>query len=88
MTSMLNQNNFDATFLGQSILRYQVPLDIYISINKIYESKYSTFENMPDADPNICNLPFCGDSGDEYSTPKLFGNFKIITLDNPVNILP
>ena len=41
MTSMLNQNNFDATFLGQSILRYQVPLDIYISINKIYESKYS-----------------------------------------------
>ena len=41
MTSMLNQNNFDVTFLGQSILRYQVPLDIYISINKIYESKYS-----------------------------------------------
>ena len=27
-------------FLGQSVLRYQVPLDIYNTINHIYETKY------------------------------------------------
>jgi hypothetical protein len=31
---------FDFVFLGQSILKYQVPFDIYITINKIYESKF------------------------------------------------
>ena len=39
-------------------------------------------------DPKICSLPFCGASGDEYSTPKLGGSFKIITLDKPVNNAP
>ena len=32
--------NFSFIFLGQSVLKYQVPLDIYYSINQIYESKY------------------------------------------------
>ena len=31
---------FDFVFLGQSILKYQVPLDIFTTINKIYEDKY------------------------------------------------
>ena len=31
---------FDFVFLGQSVLRYQVPLDIYDIINHIYETKY------------------------------------------------
>jgi hypothetical protein len=31
---------FDFVFLGQSILKYQVPFDIYIAINQIYESKF------------------------------------------------
>ena len=45
MTSTQNQNNnFNFVFLGQSILRYKVPLDIYLSINKIYESKYQQLE--------------------------------------------
>ena len=34
--------NFDFVFLGQSILKYQVPLDIFVAINKIYEQKYSS----------------------------------------------
>ena len=34
-------SNFNFIFLGQSVLKYQVPLDIYYAINKIYESKYS-----------------------------------------------
>ncbi len=32
---------FNFVFLGQSILRYEVPLDIYNIINYIYENKYS-----------------------------------------------
>ena len=31
---------FDFVFLGQSILKYQVPFDIYVAINQIYESKF------------------------------------------------
>jgi len=32
--------NFEFIFLGQSVLKYTVPYDIYISINHIYESKF------------------------------------------------
>ena len=32
---------FDFVFLGQSILKYQVPLDIFTAINEIYEQKYN-----------------------------------------------
>ena len=36
---MVNQKiNFDFVFLGQSVLKYQVPLDIFDSINHIYET--------------------------------------------------
>jgi hypothetical protein len=39
---ILEQNpKFNFVFLGQSVLRYQVPLDIFHMINKIYEDKYS-----------------------------------------------
>ena len=31
---------FDFVFLGQSILKYQVPFDIYMTINQIYETKF------------------------------------------------
>jgi len=40
MTSDLNQSNFNFVFLGQSVLKYQVPLDVYQIINHIYETKY------------------------------------------------
>ena len=42
MTSAPNQNqsDFKFIFLGQSVLRYQVPWDVYNTINHIYESKY------------------------------------------------
>ena len=33
--------DFDFVFLGQSVLKYQVPLDIFTSINKIYEQNYN-----------------------------------------------
>jgi hypothetical protein len=42
---MENQNlNFDFVFLGQSILKYQVPLDIFQSINQIYEQNFHRLE--------------------------------------------
>ena len=40
MTLDLNQSNFNFIFLGQSVLKYQVPLDVYNTINHIYETKY------------------------------------------------
>ena len=39
---MENQTlKFDFIFLGQSVLKYQVPLDIFTSINKIYEQDFN-----------------------------------------------
>ena len=35
-------SNFKFIFLGQSVLRYQVPLDVYNIINHIYETQYPT----------------------------------------------
>ena len=37
----MNTSDFRFVFLGQSVLRYQVPLDVYNTINHIYETKYS-----------------------------------------------
>jgi len=31
---------FDFVFLGQSILKYQIPFDMYMTINQIYETKF------------------------------------------------
>ena len=36
----MNTSDFKFIFLGQSVLRYQVPLDVYYIINDIYETKY------------------------------------------------
>ena len=39
----LAQNpKFDFVFLGQSILKYEVPLDIFTTINHIYQDKFNT----------------------------------------------
>ena len=36
----MDTSDFKVIFLGQSVLRYQVPLDVYDTINSIYEKKY------------------------------------------------
>ena len=41
-----NKDNFKFIWLGQTILRYQVPLDIFNTLNGIYENN---FVNLPDA---------------------------------------
>ena len=40
----MNTSNFKYVFLGQSVLKYQVPLEIFHVINGIYENKYSELE--------------------------------------------
>jgi hypothetical protein len=42
MTSEPNQNNFSICHLGQTVLKYQVPLDVFNIINHVYETKYPT----------------------------------------------
>tara|TARA_E500000318_G_C3499255_1_gene187687 strand:+ start:74 stop:730 length:657 start_codon:yes stop_codon:yes gene_type:complete len=41
----MNTSNFKFVFLGQSVLRYEVPYDIYATINNVYESKYSNLKS-------------------------------------------
>ena len=36
----MDTSDFKFIFLGQSVLRYQVPLDVFNTINHIYETKY------------------------------------------------
>ena len=31
--------NFKVIFLGQSVLRYEVPLDVYNTLNHVYETR-------------------------------------------------
>ena len=40
----MNTSNFKLIFLGQSVFKYQVPLEINHIINSIYENKYSELE--------------------------------------------
>ena len=41
----LAQNpKFDFVFLGQSILKYEVPLDIFTTINSIYQNNFDTLD--------------------------------------------
>ena len=40
--------NFNFVFLGQSILKYQVPLDIFTTINQIYEQKFNNLYKAND----------------------------------------
>ena len=37
----MNTLNFEPIFLGQSVLKYQVPLDIFTAINNIYEQNFN-----------------------------------------------
>tara|TARA_R100001224_G_scaffold175_1_gene136 strand:- start:249 stop:905 length:657 start_codon:yes stop_codon:yes gene_type:complete len=46
----MDTSDFKVVFLGQSVLRYQVPWDIYATINNIYESKYP---QLPKANPQL-----------------------------------
>ncbi len=69
--------NFDFIFLGQSVLKYQVPLDIFNTINQIYEPNY---HNLAPANDQLV-----GKIEKEHS---LFYNGKDQTKMKNHNILP
>ena len=72
---------FKFIWLGQSIMRFEVPLDIFDSINKIYEENISTLDKA--------NKQLAGKINNEHSlfyqgedTPKMSPHNKL-----PTNIL-
>ena len=73
----MNTLDFNFIFLGQSVLRYTVPLDIYNIINTIYESKYP---ELPKA-----NLQLVGKIEKEHS---LFFDGPPNNKMHPHNLLP
>tara|TARA_Y100000004_G_scaffold20546_1_gene20956 strand:+ start:565 stop:1221 length:657 start_codon:yes stop_codon:yes gene_type:complete len=46
----MKASDFNFIFLGQSVLKYQVPYDVYCTINDIYEKNYPT---LPKANPQL-----------------------------------
>ena len=64
--------DFKFIFLGQSVLRYKVPLDMYKIINHIYETKYST---LSQANGHLINfgrsLFFEGEDSDKIKQHNL-----------------
>ena len=41
---------FDAIFLGQSILKYQVPLEVFTGLNELYETQK---KHLPNANEQL-----------------------------------
>ena len=69
--------NFEVINLGQTVVKYKVPLDIYITINQIYESKFN--ELLP------ANHQLVGKIKNEHS---LFYNGKDQIQMKTHNLLP
>jgi len=42
--------NFDFVFLGQSVLKYQVPLEVFVGLNELYETQK---KHLPDASKQL-----------------------------------
>ena len=42
--------NFDFVFLGQSVLKYKVPLEVFVGLNELYETQK---KHLPDARPQL-----------------------------------
>ena len=72
-----NNLKFKFVWLGQTVLKYQVPLDIFKTINGIYENN---FHNLPDAHKQLV-----GKIGKENS---LFYGGKLNDKMHPHNLLP
>ena len=69
--------NFNFVFLGQSVLKYEVPLDVYNTLNHIYETRR---HELPRANPQLV-----GKIQNEHS---LFFDGKPNKLMHPHNYLP
>ena len=86
MISGLNQNNFKVCSLGQTVLRYEVPLDVYNIINQIYETKYPT---LPQANKQLVgkiekehSLFFRGEDTDKMKQHNLLSQNVLQWFEN------
>ena len=73
----MDTSDFKVIFLGQSVLKYRVPLDVYTRLNTIYEKKISS---LPKA-----NLQLVGKINNEHS---LYYNGPPNNKMHPHNYLP
>ncbi len=73
----MNTSDFNIVFLGQAVLKYQVPFEIFHTLNSIYEQKYSTLHKA--------NLQLVGKIEKEHS---LFYDGKDTNKMIRHNILP
>ena len=37
---------FDFVYLGQTVLKYQVPLEIFVGLNEIYEKQKNNYQKQ------------------------------------------
>ena len=82
----LNQNNFKIVSLGQTVLRYEVPLDVFNIINHIYETKYPT---LPQANKQLVgkiekehSLFFRGEDTDKMKQHNLLSQNVLQWFEN------
>ena len=64
--------NFDFIFLGQSVLKYQVPLEVFVGLNELYETQK---KHLPNANkqlagkiPDEVSLFFSGPTTEKMHT--------------------
>ena len=69
---------FDFVFLGQSVLKYQVPLDIFTAINQIYEQNYN---NLAPANDQLVDSA-AGLFGSKIFTHNIYNkSYEVSTYD-------
>ena len=68
--------NFDFVFLGQSILKYKVPLEVFVGLNELYETKK---KHLPNA-----NEQLAGKIPDEVSLFYAGPSSKLIQMHDYV----
>ena len=74
----MNTSDFSYIFLGQSVLRYQVPLDVYNIINDIYEKRrdslYRANKQLVGKIENEHSLFFDGSENDKMKSHRYLPN--------------
>ena len=68
--------NFESIFLGQSIIRYQVPLEVFVGLNELYETQK---KHLPNA-----NQQLAGKIPDEVSLFYAGPSSKLIQMHDYV----
>ena len=64
--------NFDVIFLGQSVLKYQVPLEVFVGLNELYETQKKHLPNatkqLAGKIPDEVSLFFAGPNTEKMHT--------------------